>query len=152
VFKEVAETKYGKYVINEIAEKKGVFKPFYPRILFDGYKYADGIKMCLAYNCLSEPLVMLDKPHSHEFEQFFCLFGADGKNLMEFDAEIELYLGDEGEKHYINSPTMVYIPKGLKHGPLNFKRIGKPIIFIDYFPVSEYTRKGQPDFKFKKPE
>jgi len=38
-----------------------------------------------------------------------------------FDAEIALFLGQEYEKHTIMQATVLYIPRGLEHNPLDFK-------------------------------
>jgi hypothetical protein len=50
-------------------------------------------------------------------------------------------MGEEGEKNIINSATIVCIPKGLVHGPLNFKKIGRPILFCDIYLSPEYISK-----------
>ena len=46
-----------------------------------------------------------------------------------FDADTELSMGKEREIYKINKATTVYIPKGVFHCPINFKRIGKPVLF-----------------------
>ena len=51
-------------------------------------------------------------------------------------------LGEEGEKHIIKSPAVAYIPAGLPHGPLNFVKINKPVLFVDIALSAEYTRVG----------
>jgi hypothetical protein len=64
-------------------------------------------------------------------------------NLRDFGAEIELCLGEEQEKHIINSSTAVYIPKELPHCPLNFKVIKKPIVFMVVM-LGDYIKKPVP--------
>jgi hypothetical protein len=52
--------------------------------------------------------------------------------FLSFDAEIHFYMGktlDTMEKIVITEPTAVRVPKGYWHGPLNFVRIDKPILF-----------------------
>ncbi len=73
--------------------------------------------------------MMIDNAHKHEFDQFLYFIGGDPNNFTEFDAEVELTL--DGKVNSITYTSWVYIPKGLMHCPLNVKRIGKPIIFID---------------------
>ena len=67
--------------------------------------------------------------------------GFDLSKIKEFDAEVEFSLGSEGEKHLITRPTTVHVPKGMIHGPMNFKKIGKPIIFIDTLLSAQYAIK-----------
>ena len=57
----------------------------------------------------------------------------------EFDAEVEFSLGEECEMHLINRPTAVHVPIGMIHGPMNFKRIDQPIIFIDTLLSAQYA-------------
>jgi hypothetical protein len=91
---------------------------------------------------VTSPRLMIDKPHQHGFTQYLCFFSANPDDANEFDAEIEFSLGEEGEKHRITSPTVAYIAAGLSHGPLNFARIGKPILFIDIAMSGRYSRVG----------
>jgi hypothetical protein len=56
------------------------------------------------------------------------------------EVEIELYLGEEGEKFIINKPQMVHIAKGLIHGPLIFKTVNTPIMLVDIVMAPEYKK------------
>ena len=59
---------------------------------------------------------------------------------------VEFGLSEDGkdiEIQVITEATMIYIPAGLYHGPLNFKIINnpeKPILFHDLFFAPEYKR------------
>jgi hypothetical protein len=86
------------------------------------------------------PRVINDKNHKHDFAQYLCFFSANPQDIKDFDAEIELALGEEQEKQVIMSPTVAYIPAGLYHGPLTVKRLGKPFLFIDVAMTRRYTR------------
>jgi uncharacterized RmlC-like cupin family protein len=46
------------------------------------------------------------------------------------------------EKHVITRPTALYIPAGVFHGPLNFKVINKPVLFVDIAVAGKYKRVG----------
>jgi len=61
-----------------------------------------------------------------------------------FGAEIELYLGEELEKHVITCSTVVYVPKDLPHCPLNFKVIEQPIVFMAIILGNKYVKKPIP--------
>ena len=78
--------------------------------------------------------------HAHDFDMYIIFLGFDADNMGDLGAEIEMCLGEEEEKHIITSPTCVYIPKGMKHCPLNFKRVDKPILFIHCTLASEYKK------------
>ncbi len=86
------------------------------------------------------PKVFGEGPHRHSFAQYMGFLSANPVDPGDFDAEVEVYLGDEGEKKVITSPTIAYIPAGLSHGPLNFARVGKPVLFLDIATVAKYSR------------
>lgn len=86
------------------------------------------------------PQVINDRNHKHDFAQYLCFFSANPNDAKDFDAEIELALGEEQEKQIITSPTVAYIAAGLYHGPLVVTKLNKPILFIDVAMTSRYTR------------
>jgi hypothetical protein len=132
--KQMAETKYGKYINREPIEEGR----FAPSVSFKGEKDA-GIRFKVQY--ITEPFLMVDKAHRHDDIQLLCFYGGNPENVRDFGAEIELSLGKEGEKHIINTAAIVYIPSGLIHCPLNFKRVDKPIVMMGIYLASEYERK-----------
>ncbi len=133
-------TKYGKYLVKEPAGKQtGAF----PRWITYGARDFEGAEFSMRLHYLAEPYLMIKEPHSHDFDQFYLIIGADLANAPDFQAEVELYLGEEQELHLITAPTAVHIPKGMVHGPLNFKRIDRPIMLIDSLLSAEYTIVGK---------
>jgi hypothetical protein len=86
---------------------------------------------------------MVSQPHQHEFPQYLHFFSANSDDQRIFDAEIEMSLGEDEahmEKHVITRPTALYIPAGMFHGPLNFKVINKPVVFVDIAVSGDYKR------------
>jgi mannose-6-phosphate isomerase-like protein (cupin superfamily) len=139
----MAETKYGKYIIKAPLETSDRYA--YPSLSFrDDKPWSDwrNINYSMAYRCIAEPIVMAEEPHEHDFEQFLFFLGGDSTNIGDLQAEIELTLGREGEKHTITTASVVRIPAGLYHGPFNFKRIDKPMVFINVYLAPEYIRKA----------
>lgn len=87
-----------------------------------------------------QPRLMEEQPHKHDFHQFLCFLGGDPLNIGDFEAEIEVWLGEEGEKHTITSPTILHYPPGMVHNPLNYKKVDKPVFHLDIFFASEYLK------------
>ena len=81
-----------------------------------------------------------DAPHTHDFDEYLSFIGLDPDNPDYLGGEADLCLGEEEEKHTINTSTTVYIPKGMKHLPLTFKRIDKPFVLAHLFLTDAYTR------------
>lgn len=136
----MAETKYGKYIttdcLKEHPRKEGAYLTS-TRHLKD---WGGDISVDSIF--ITEPHLMITQPHVHEFPQYLHFFSANPDDAGEFDAEIHITLGEEGEKHVITSPTAVHVPAGLPHGPLNFYKINKPILFIDIAVTGSYSRVG----------
>ena len=95
---------------------------------------------------ITEPFEMESKPHQHDFDQYLIFAGGDMTNMVDLGGEVELTLSEDGlisKKLLITEATVIFIPKGLFHCPLNFIKIHdpkKPILFQDIFFTREYTR------------
>ena len=138
-------TKYGKYISREIIEESKYPKVTAPMVKFRGNR--GGKDLTFEYSCITNPLVMDDEPEVNDFDQFMYFGSGNIEDLTEFQAEIELPLGKEGKKQIINHPGLVYIPQGLVHGPVKFKSIKKPIVFMNIALSSKYSSKwDEPDY------
>lgn len=137
----MTETKYGKYIVKEPYRKGRNEEVIEPMVNLDGAKHAGGAGITLNRSWITQPFTMIKEPHTHDFHQFLIFSGGNPTDVTEFGAEIEISLGEDGEKHTIDSPTVVHIPPGLSHGPLKYVRIDKPIEFLDIVLASEYIRK-----------
>jgi len=91
-------------------------------------KEAGGGALQVYWYSVTEPFVMYEPPHSHDHEQYDFFLGGDSMNVREFDAEADIWLGKEAEKHTINATSLVHIPRGLVHGKTDFRRVGKPVM------------------------
>lgn len=130
----MAETKYGKHII------KDPYKKFHQTDGFNVGSDVLGVDCIIGSQGIHEPLYMVKEPHKHSFHQILCFIGGDPTNIHDFGAEIELSLGEEQEKHIITTNTAVSIPPGLPHCPLNFKRVDKPIVFLEFMLTPQYVR------------
>ena len=132
----MTKTKYGKYVLRHPVEEGN----FGPRINLVGERdfHSD---FSIVYLPVLKPVLMEPLAHSHDFDIYLTFLGFDPNGLNELGAEIEMHLGEEQEKYIITKPTSVYIPKGLVHCPLNFKRIDKPILLVHATIAPRYFKK-----------
>lgn len=135
----MAETKYGKHIIRDPLGKLDFPQIATPIVKFDGEQATGEPTLSFGLTCVFEPFLMRPDPHSHDFHQFLCFFGGNPMNFKDFGGQVEICLGEEQEKHVINSPTIVHVPPGLLHCPLNFKKIDKPIMYMDAFLSPSYS-------------
>jgi hypothetical protein len=143
------EKKYDKYftgeVIVEAVDKDGKGTGRFlasTRHLQDKF---GGKHFSIDCTVVTKPQQMITQPHVHEFPQYLHFFSLNGDDIRNFDAVIELTVGDSeknGKKYIITRPTAVYVPAGLYHGPMFFKVINKPILFFDIAVTAKYARVG----------
>lgn len=82
----------------------------------------------IGYHYVSKP-ISFDNPHSHNFAEMLCFIGGDSRDITDLGAEIEVTLG--GEKHLIKTAAVVSIPAKLEHCPITFKKIERPVVFLE---------------------
>ncbi len=154
---------YGKYFLADNGEppKANDFVglnsiPIFPEIAspqtyFRGASALPGATATIGWQVFTDP-VCWETPHIHKYDEFLIFLGADLPDLCSsFDAEVDLWMGEEMEKHTITSTTIVFIPKGMQHAPLNFRKINKPILFHALYLGPYLDRENRvPDFDLRK--
>jgi hypothetical protein len=70
--------------------------------------------------------------HSHDFDELVLFIGSNPRDQKDFQAEIEWHFGTgaEDQKFIFNTTTLVYVPRGLVHGPVTYLRVDKPVLNI----------------------
>jgi hypothetical protein len=140
---EMTDTRYGKYILKEPIVPPGVghhAEITAPVVQCVGEKEFNGAPFSINFDYITEPFTMITKAHAHDYDQFLFFLGGNPANMGDFGAEVDLWLGEEQEKHVIKVTSVVHIPRGLIHGPLIYRKVDKPIIFVDAFLAPIYKR------------
>ena len=117
-----------------------------PQTYFRGASALPGATATIGWQVFTAP-VCWETPHVHKYDEFLIFLGAELPDLCKsFDAEIDLWMGKEMEKHTIASTTVVFIPQGLLHCPLNFRVIRKPVLFHALYLGPSLDRKNVENF------
>jgi uncharacterized RmlC-like cupin family protein len=95
-----------------------------------GHDYRSVPNLVLDYHLVTRPYVSKTKPHTHQYHEFLAWYSCNPNNPEEFGAEIVLHLGEEQEKHVITTSTLVSLPPGFPHCPMEITRVDKPIFQI----------------------
>ena len=77
------------------------------------------------------PMPGHEVPEKHSIQEFLIHLGNDPDDPFDLGAEIELYMGEEKEKHTFNKSAIVYVPPEVVHGPLIVKSARKPFNFLE---------------------
>ena len=113
----------------------------HPQAYFRGASQIPESKFNCSFQVFVKPFFLDRIPHRHPEDEYLIFLGAhvadectDGHtDVFNFDADIEFTLGEIGkdaEVFHITKPTIVRIPAGVYHCPLNFKRVDKPVLFL----------------------
>jgi len=126
----MSSTTYEDLISRNITKKSKHMQVKGPKIEFGGEKLSGGTDLDISWYSPSEPFAMNDEIHTHEFDEFLCFLPGNPGNLNEYQAEIEISLGKDGEKHVVADPAIIYLPRGLPHGRLSFKKVDKPVSYM----------------------
>jgi hypothetical protein len=151
----VPKTKYGKYIVDTLQQPKEEAS-WSPPDLGEAGKGKGGRVLYLDSNVAPGAFYMecvwvLPRPagtgpagarrvgtesHSHDYDEVIAFFGTNPDDPHDLGAEVELWLGDE--KHIITKSSLVFIPAGLKHCPLTFLRVDRPVFHYTTGPGKMY--------------
>jgi hypothetical protein len=132
----MAGSKYGKYFMTEPIEIGPMLHVCGEKGCVGGKFTGFPIEMQLL--CLKKPGVMIEKPHAHEVDELFFIFGGDPQNYFEFGAVIEIMMGEEQERHIVDKTTIIYIPKGVVHCPIRTLKVDKPVQWMHVLFQGKY--------------
>ena len=152
----MAESKYGKYIVSKLQQPADE-APWNPpvstvesgrggRVLFldsdvvPGAFYMECVwikpRPALTEAQIEEAKKVSPKSHAHDYDEVIAFFGTDLEDPYDLGAEVELWLEDE--KHIITKSSLVFIPAGLKHCPLTFLRVDRPVFHFTTGPGKMY--------------
>ena len=66
--------------------------------------------------------------HSHDYEEIVLNIGNDPAAPEELGAELEFSI--DGQPLTFNTTTAVYVPRGISHGPLTWKKLTRPHLLM----------------------
>ncbi len=114
--------------------------------VFDGLMITHkelGYPFTIGHQFVRKPFKGDNPCHTHNFHEILAWLGGNPDDPDDFGAEVVFYLGGELEKHVFTRPTLVYLPPGLPHCPLEITRVDSPIIQIEVMLAgAEGTREG----------
>ena len=134
-----ASSKFGKLVFefpkeeNEVvAEGDPTDFVVKPQAYFRGASQIPGSEFNSSFQIFVKPFFLDRVQHRHPKDEYLVFLGASFPNVFDFDAKIEFTIGkdEEAETYVIDKPTIIRIPAGMYHCPLNFKEINKPVLFL----------------------
>ncbi len=82
--------------------------------------------------------VSIELPHSHDFDEVIGFAGTNRNYPRDLGGEIEFPMDDE--IHILTKTCLIFVPKGVKHCPVTFKRIDTPIFMFETANRQSYKK------------
>jgi hypothetical protein len=137
----LAESKYDKYFLTEFKESSNHPAVADPQAYFRGARQLHGANLNMGWQLFVKPVYLEKEPHTHDADEYLIFLGGKLPDLFNsFKAEIDFCIGEEQESHLIDKATIIYIPKGLVHCPLNFRKIDEPVLFHAILLAPRFTK------------
>lgn len=77
--------------------------------------------------------------HTHAHNEIIGFFGTDTGNVYDLGGEIEFWFDDE--QYMLTKSCLLFVPGGMKHCPIVFRRIDRPIFHFLMETDGVYTEK-----------
>ena len=109
-------------------------------VVFDGLmiNYEKlGYGITIGHQFVRKPFKGDNPCHTHNFQEFVAWYGGNPDDPDDFGAEVVFCFGPELERHVFTRPTMVSLPPGLPHCPLEITRVDSPIIQLEIMLTGE---------------
>ena len=103
-------------------------------VVFDGLMINHeklGYNFTIGHQFVRKPFKGDNPCHTHNFQEFIAWYGGNPDDPEDFGGEVVFYFGEELEKHVFTRPTIVSLPPGLPHCPLEITRVDRPIIQVE---------------------
>jgi hypothetical protein len=137
----MSETKYGQYFIRGPKPDETNVKKMQSIAYLDNDRIEGAFNFVFTY-IRPEDTHKTHGPHKHPYAEVLGYFGTDPYNTLDLGGEMELSMGEEMEVHSFTQSTIIYLPANLLHGPLKYKKIKRPFIFIMMVPSTHLHEKS----------
>jgi hypothetical protein len=146
----MAKTKYDKYFIRELKPDEIRGPGATIARLDDSVIKGSNFYWVLLVPALPAPRDLIGHPpHIHKDAELLFHIGTNQDDPTDLGAEVELYMGQELEKHVITKSCVVYIPPGFIHCPWIIKKTDRPWVFVEVNQGAVHTEKFYPQLLTK---
>jgi hypothetical protein len=76
--------------------------------------------------------------HKHDYDETVAWVGTDPKDINNLNGEIEFWI--DGKQNFIDRSFIAFIPAGTEHGPINIRKITKPMFHFTAGMSKKYKK------------
>ena len=141
----MTERKYEKYILQDLKMPEGMmpseaYKQRATKVLWmDGENTPGAFNVNVVWLWKPTPAEFNhDDAHKHDYDEVIGFFGSDFNNPYNLNAEIEFWLEDE--QYILTKSTLLFIPTGLTHCPLNVLSVSRPVFHFTTVMSGSYKQ------------
>jgi hypothetical protein len=104
-------------------------------------KDLEGFNANFSFGYIKKPTVLhpVEGALVHPYDELLVFEGTDNSDMLKpIGADVSIKLGEEQEEYSFNQPTVVLVPKGTPHGPVNIKNVTRPIAHYHIGLAADY--------------
>jgi mannose-6-phosphate isomerase-like protein (cupin superfamily) len=135
--------KYDEYVFTIPQQFHNWYGNASPRGFYKGNLMIPDSKFYQDFTSITKPQPM-EHPHTHHaVDEYLVFANADLNNFFDWDAEVDIWLGDDPDRlemFTLTDPTIVRVPPRLYHCPINFRRVDKPLLFSAIYLDQDWSK------------
>jgi hypothetical protein len=83
---------------------------------------------------------LAEEPHTHNFDEMIGIIGSNRKYPRKVGGDVTIALGNE--TYAITQSSLIFIPKGLVHCPLQFSNIKEPVLCFSIGNTKMWSKKA----------
>jgi hypothetical protein len=76
--------------------------------------------------------------HTHDYDEAIAWLGSDPNDRYNLNGIVELWI--DGKQNILDKSFIAFIPAGVVHGPINIRRIDKPMFHFTAGMGKKYTK------------
>ncbi len=136
----MAEKKYARFRLSELSVEQRYrgFGKWPQTIVYTDGDIIEGANHFVASWVTSLPLP-IHGPHTHNDDQLLVFLSSNPDDIHDLGCEVEMCIGREMERHVFTESNLVYISANLVHGPIKFRNLRRPFIFIQAVAAPKLT-------------
>jgi hypothetical protein len=143
----MSDLKYEKYIMTDLRVPEDVqyraeeYKKRARRVLWMEDEFVKNSSSVIISWYFKESDGKGSPSHVHEdFDEIVGFVGCDPENPEKLYGKVEFWMEDE--KYILEKSCLIWIPKGLRHCPLEVLEVERPILFLAFSQTKKYTKEA----------
>lgn len=129
------------HLVKKLEAKEGPRGLYPEKLIWMEGKDMEGFNAHFCYTLIKKPCTLhpISGAIVHPYDECLVIAGTVLEDILELGGEVAIRMGEEGEEYVIRRPSVILIPKGMPHGPIEVRMLD--------FPIAHYTIGLSPSYE-----